>query len=87
MSRQVYNVSTGVLSVINEDLPVTPRPTSELSSNARSERNSLLSATDWSGNSDVTMSAEMTAYRQNLRDIPSQAGFPNDITWPQEPTT
>lgn len=87
MSRQVYNVSTGVLSVINEDLPVTPRPTSELSSNARSERNSLLSATDWSGNSDVTMSAEMTAYRAALRDIPSKAGFPNDITWPQEPTT
>lgn len=87
MSRQVYNVSTGVLSVINEDLPVTPRPTSELSSNARSERNSLLSATDWAAGSDIVMSAEMTAYRAALRDIPSKAGFPNDITWPQEPTT
>ena len=87
MSRQVFNQETQVWDVINEDLPVTPRPTSELSSNARSERNSLLSATDWSGNSDVTMSAEMTAYRQNLRDLPQQAGFPQAVVWPQEPTT
>lgn len=87
MSRQVFNQETQVWDVINEDLPVTPRPTSELSSNARSERNSLLSATDWAAGSDIVMSAEMTAYRAALRDIPSKAGFPNDITWPQEPTT
>ena len=24
-------------------------------------------------------------YRQNLRDVPSQAGFPHDITWPEKP--
>jgi hypothetical protein len=32
--------------------------------------------------SDVTMSDSITAYRQALRDIPSQAGFPFSVTWP-----
>ena len=30
--------------------------------------------------------AEWAAYRQALLDIPQQAGFPNNITWPQEPS-
>ena len=30
--------------------------------------------------------AEWTTYRQDLLDVPQQAGFPNDITWPTEPT-
>ena len=53
---------------------------------ARALRDTLLSATDWTANSDVTMTAEMTAYRQALRDVPSQSGFPDTITWPQEPS-
>ena len=54
---------------------------------ARALRNELLAATDWTANSDVTMSAAMTTYRQALRDIPSQSGFPETVTWPQEPTS
>lgn len=57
---------------------------------ARSEidkkRQPLLAATDWTANSDVVMSAEMAAYRQALRDITDQSGFPENITWPQEPS-
>ena len=30
--------------------------------------------------------AEWAAYRQALLDVPQQAGFPDNITWPQEPT-
>lgn len=51
----------------------------------REERNTRLSDTDWTANSDVTMSTEMTAYRQALRDISSQDGFPDNITWPTKP--
>jgi len=51
----------------------------------RTERDELLAATDWSGNSDVTMASAMTTYRQALRDVPAQAGFPNTITWPTAP--
>ena len=35
----------------------------------RIKRNNLLIETDWMANSDVTMSSEMTTYRQALRDI------------------
>jgi hypothetical protein len=52
---------------------------------ARQERNSLLAATDWTANSDVTMTTEMTAYRTLLRNLPEQADFPTTITWPTAP--
>jgi hypothetical protein len=37
----------------------------------RSKRNRLLAETDFWGNSDMTMSDDMTTYRQSLRDLPS----------------
>jgi len=52
---------------------------------AREKRNGLLAATDWTANSDVTMTTEMTAYRQALRDITSQSEWPTTITWPTAP--
>ena len=52
---------------------------------ARDKRNDLLASTDWTANSDVTMATEMTAYRQALRDVPTQSGFPSDVTWPDKP--
>ena len=52
----------------------------------RRKRNAILKSSDWMANSDVTMSDEWRTYRQALRDITSQEGFPNDITWPTEPS-
>ena len=52
----------------------------------RAERNSLLAETDYLALSDTTLSSDMSAYRQALRDITSQAGFPTDVTWPTKPT-
>ena len=86
MSRQVFNQETQVWDVIAEDLPVTPQSTEELASNARSYRGGLLSQTDWASGTDVIMTDDMRAYRQALRDVPLQAGFPSTITWPQEPS-
>ena len=51
----------------------------------RSERDSLLAATDWQALSDITMTAETTTYRQALRDVPAQVGFPNTVNWPTSP--
>ncbi len=51
----------------------------------RSNRNVLLAETDWWATSDRTMTAEQTQYRQALRDITDQAGFPADIIWPTKP--
>ena len=52
---------------------------------ARHVRGNLLAETDVWALSDRTMTAEQTAYRQALRDITGQAGFPEDITWPTKP--
>ena len=51
----------------------------------REERNALLAETDWMASSDLTMSSEWVSYRSSLRDVPSQSGFPNTITWPTKP--
>ena len=51
----------------------------------RQARNEFLAETDVWGLSDYPATAEQTAYRQALRDITGQAGFPTDITWPTKP--
>jgi len=55
-------------------------------------RNSRLAETDWWANSDLTMSADQTAYRKALRDLPSTAtpsldsdGQLTGVTWPEKP--
>ena len=59
----------------------------------RQERNQKLAETDWWAVSDRTMTAEQTAYRNELRDLP--ANSPNvaldeqgnliNVTWPEVP--
>ena len=51
----------------------------------RGERNHKLSLTDWRAGSDLTLSDEWKAYRQALRDVPTQSD-PDNITWPTEPS-
>jgi len=63
----------------------------------RAERNDRLTATDWRVIYEVERAAVdglgvqlptvWSDYRQALRDVPSQAGFPHNVTWPTEPTT
>ena len=59
----------------------------EAAKNVRTQRDAKLAETDWTGLSDVTMSAEMTTYRQALRDITAHANFPylTDADWPTKP--
>ena len=53
---------------------------------ARDKRNDLLAATDWTAMSDApTQATAMTTYRQALRDITSQSGWPTTIIWPTAP--
>ena len=56
--------------------------------NLRQIRNSLLKKTDWLANSDLTMSSDMTTYRQELRDITNgltTVEDVNSVTWPTKP--
>ena len=54
----------------------------------RGERDKLLAETDWRDLPSYpgTNQAGWRTYRQALRDLPSQAGFPNNVTWPAKPT-
>lgn len=58
---------------------------SEAASHVRQERDNLLRNCDWSQLPDVKESTRTLyqSYRQDLRDIPSQEGFPHDIVWPK----
>ena len=54
----------------------------------RAKRNGLLAETDFYALSDVTMSSDMTTYRQNLRDLTSGLSTVDDVnnvTWPTKP--
>lgn len=56
---------------------------------ARAKRNSLIAETDYMAMPDYPLDAEkkaaVLAYRQALRDVPEQAGFPRQIDWPTKP--
>lgn len=72
---------------------VAPKTDEELASElestkakVRSQRDALLASTDWTQVSDAPVnSAVWATYRQALRDIPNQAGFPVTVTWPKNP--
>lgn len=58
-------------------------------SDARSRRDALLAACDWTQMTDApllaTQKTTWATYRQALRDVPEQAGFPATIQWPISP--
>lgn len=65
-----------------------PEPTpEELAALVRAERDARLVACDWTQLADCPLDADaVTAwatYRQALRDVPRQAGFPSAVEWPE----
>lgn len=66
-----------------EDIPMT-------ADEARAQRDKLLAETDWTQVLDAPIDAATReayrAYRQALRDLPEQEGFPGTITWPEMPS-
>jgi hypothetical protein len=56
------------------------------SQQVREKRNKLLSASDWTQVIDAPVDqAAWATYRQALRDISAQAGFPATVDWPVQP--
>ena len=51
----------------------------------RAERNGKIAACDWRVLPDVLNSDVWKVYRQALRDVPGQPGFPENVVWPVEP--
>lgn len=62
----------------------------QLAAEARAKRNTLIEETDYLLLPDYPVNEErmmkIKSYRQELRDITEQLGFPEDITWPTMPT-
>ena len=71
-------------------VPSVPEPTEEQQEmQVRAARNSLLDLCDWTQLPDAPLTAEQkqewAEYRQALRDVPEQAGFPENVVWPSTP--
>lgn len=72
------------------ELKAVPEPTTEeLAARVRAKRDALIAATDYLMASDYPLDddkkAELTTYRQALRDVPEQEGFPTNVVWPEKP--
>ena len=70
--------------------PAGIEPTvNELAARARNKRDALISETDYLLMPDYPIDTEsleaVKAYRQALRDVPAQEGFPSSIVWPDLP--
>lgn len=58
-----------------------------LEDQVRAERYMRLTYSDWTQLPDAPVDkTAWAAYRQALRDVPEQAGFPHNIVWPEPPT-
>ena len=83
---QEYTDDEGTVVTVQDQIDAkVAADNAALEATERATRDDLLKATDHYGLSDVTMTDAMTAYRQALRDVPQQAGFPQTITWPTKP--
>ena len=70
--------------------PATPEQiaerTSDKETEVRQQRNQLLNACDWTQLPDAPVdTAALATYRQQLRDVTAQAGFPWEVVWPEQP--
>mgnify|MGYP001259870596 FL=1 len=74
----VWTVGWGLENLSSEELD-------GLGEQVRAERDVLLQQTDFYALVDSTITDDMRTYRQALRDVPQQAGFPHTITWPTKP--
>lgn len=60
--------------------------TADQANNVRSERNQKISDCDWTQLPDAPVdSVAWSVYRQSLRDVPLQTGFPWNVVWPTHP--
>tara|TARA_R110002020_G_scaffold305032_3_gene520839 strand:- start:531 stop:920 length:390 start_codon:yes stop_codon:yes gene_type:complete len=70
------------IPVVEPDPEPEPLSTAEI---VREKRDGLLRASDIMAFAD-RITDEWRVYRQALRDVPKQSGFPTSVTWPTEPS-
>jgi hypothetical protein len=76
-------------SVVAKDQAQIDNENAQKAADVRAQRDRLLMACDWTQLIDSPFSNDTNgvwqAYRQALRDVPAQAGFPWNVTWPEAP--
>ena len=83
--RLIQGVSL-VDSVWTQTWTLEQLPEREAAINVRADRDRLLSRSDWTQLSDAPGdTAAWATYREQLRNIPAQEGFPFTVSWPTEP--
>ena len=91
MTKIWYNKTTGDGAVFDDDASLADwpdfqaDPVAASATQVRAQRDKMLAASDPMALADRITDSWRT-YRQTLRDIPAQSGFPNSVTWPTEPT-
>jgi hypothetical protein len=63
--------------------------TAQAAANVRADRDKRIAETDWMVIKHLELNENIPGvwevYRQALRDVPAQAGFPWEVTWPEKP--
>ena len=81
--------SLGLKVTLEEYNPEDEMSDEAIAQRIRNERNSLISQTDFYVQPDYPSTPEgleaVKAYRQALRDITEQKGFPRNVEWPEMP--
>lgn len=91
MSKIWYNKTTGAGAVFDDNANISDwpdfqaDPVAASATQVRAERDALLVASDSMALAD-RITDEWRTYRQSLRDLPAQSGFPSSVTWPTEPS-
>ena len=76
----------GETTAAEQEAAYKARKDAEQAANVRNSRTEMLKDCDWTQIADSTADKAVWAtYRQALRDVPTQAGFPWTITWPESP--
>lgn len=86
--RDIYSLAlAGEYGVVAEFTPPTPDSLEVQATNIRNDRNGRLASTDWTQMLDVpeATKSKWAEYRQALRNVPQQVGFPAAVTWPTSP--
>lgn len=79
----------GSIGWIYDGKNLTPPDNSEKQAeDIRKQRDTLLAKSDWTQLPDAQVNKTAWAtYRQQLKDLPSQSGFPLNVQWPEPPNS
>ena len=76
-------------SVVDKTAEEVQQYDDNAAASVRTQRDTLLADTDWlvikAQETSGTIPAAWATYRQALRDITAQEGFPHNVTWPTKP--